>query len=212
MYAVVANACEEAREHVEQAAKGELGSDDARQLLVRARVGGGERRDVDGIPNGLIARRVDDVAQHLFGILNAAALVVLVAQEDELVLLAGPEAAHTLLVELDDAKAQMALVQHDHLVLVRVVAELVTQREERGDVAEHGATPHRIALVGDDRLGVELGDVLVQRRLVAHLVLEVVLMQAQAHAHRTYHHLFEYVHVGEDPLVLERLNAHVALE
>ena len=46
----------------ENASKADLGSENARDLLVRGRVRGDERRDVDGIADGLIARRVDDVA------------------------------------------------------------------------------------------------------------------------------------------------------
>ena len=76
----------------------------ARKLRVRVAVGGGEGRDVDGVADGLVARRVDHVAQRLLGVLDAAALRVPVAQEDQLLLLPRPQAAHTLPVHLQGSE------------------------------------------------------------------------------------------------------------
>jgi hypothetical protein len=62
----------------------------------------------------------------LFGILNTATLLIIIPQEDQFVLLAGPKASHTLFVQLDHAKRKKVFVQHDDLVrageLVKVIA------------------------------------------------------------------------------------------
>lgn len=189
-----------------------LGSNHARNLLVSGRVRRDERRHVNGISDGLITRRVDYIAQHLLGILNAAALLILVAQEDQLVLLAGPETAHALFVDLDQPKREEILGQHDHLVLIRVLGELMPQREQTRHVREHRSTPQRIAFVAQHRLALEFRHVLVQARLVVALVLKVILMQPQAHAHRWQRDPLENLHVGKDPLVLGRLDSNVAFE
>lgn len=70
------------------------------QLRVAAGVGSGEGRDIDGVADGLVAGGVDHVAQGLLGVLDAAALRVPVPEEDELLLLPGPQASHTLPVHL----------------------------------------------------------------------------------------------------------------
>ena len=46
-------------------------------------------------------------------------------------LLTGPETPHTLFVDLDEAKREEVLAQHDDFILVRVLGELMTEREER---------------------------------------------------------------------------------
>ena len=78
----------------------ELATDDVGVLLVRARVGRGEWRHVDGVADRLVARRVDHVAQRLLRVLNASAFGISIAQEDELLLLAGPQAANHFPVDL----------------------------------------------------------------------------------------------------------------
>ena len=70
------------------------------QLGVGVAVGRGQRRNVDGISNGLVARRVDHVPQSLLGVLNAAAFWVPVSQEHQLLLLTCPKASDTLFVHL----------------------------------------------------------------------------------------------------------------
>lgn len=52
---------------------------------------------------------------------------------------------------LDDAKAQVAPVEHDDLVLVGGVIQDVAQGQQRGRVAEDGAAPSRVTLVRDDQ-------------------------------------------------------------
>lgn len=61
---------------------------------------GDERRYVDGVAHGLVAARVYQVAKHVFGVLNAATLWILVAQEYLLALLACPETTNAFAVEL----------------------------------------------------------------------------------------------------------------
>lgn len=71
------------------------------QLGVALGKGGGQWRDIDRVTNRLVARRIDNVAQHLLGILNRATLLVAIAQKDEFLLLACPESAHTFAIDLD---------------------------------------------------------------------------------------------------------------
>ena len=56
--------------------------------------------------------------------------MIFVAQKDELMLLTGPKAAHALTIELDDAKREEILVQHDDFILIGVFGELVTQGKQ----------------------------------------------------------------------------------
>lgn len=70
------------------------------QLGVGIAVGRGQRRNVDGISDGLVAGRVDHVPQSLLGVLNAAAFWVPVSQEHQLLLLARPKASDALFIHL----------------------------------------------------------------------------------------------------------------
>ena len=74
------------------------------QLAVPPGVRGGEGGHVDGISDGLVAGGVDHIPQGLLGVLNAAALWVTVAQEDQLLLLPRPQPPHTLSVHLQEQK------------------------------------------------------------------------------------------------------------
>lgn len=73
---------------------------DVSQLGMGVAVGGGQRRHVDGVSNGLVARGVDHVTQGLLGILDAPALWVPVSEEHQLLLLPRPQAPDTFLVHL----------------------------------------------------------------------------------------------------------------
>lgn len=73
------------------------------QLAVAPGVRGGERRDVDGVTDGLVARRVDHVPQGLLGVLDAASLRVAVPQENQLLLLPRPQASDAFSVDLEGA-------------------------------------------------------------------------------------------------------------
>lgn len=75
-------------------------SQDVSQLRVGVAVGGGQRRHVDGVADGLVTGRVDHVAQGLLGVLDAAAFGVPVPQEDQLLLLPRPQASHALFINL----------------------------------------------------------------------------------------------------------------
>jgi len=114
----------------------------------------------------------------LFGILDAASLLILVPQKDQLMLLACPEATHTLLVDLDQAKRQKALIQHNNLVLVGILGELMPEREQRLNAVENSRAPNGIALIAYHGLARELDKVVMQGLLVADVVLEVVLMES----------------------------------
>ena len=59
-----------------------------------------ERRDVDRVSYGEVHGRVDHVAESGLVVLDGATLCVTVPEEDELILLAGPERTHTLSVHL----------------------------------------------------------------------------------------------------------------
>lgn len=71
------------------------------QLAMAPGIRRGERGDIDGVTDGLVTRRVDHVPQGLFGVLNAAALRVAIAQENQLLLLPRPQASDTLSVDLE---------------------------------------------------------------------------------------------------------------
>lgn len=86
------------------------------QLAVAPGVRGGERRDVDGVTDGLVTRRVDHVPQGLLGVLNAAALRVAIAQENQLLLLPRPQASDTFSVDLQVAAQNNRLVMKDTTV------------------------------------------------------------------------------------------------
>lgn len=78
-------------------------SPDRAQLDMGPSVGCGERGHVDGVSNGLITGRVNHVPQCLLGILDASAFRIPVPQEDQLLLLSGPQSTHTLPVHLKEA-------------------------------------------------------------------------------------------------------------
>lgn len=63
-------------------------------------VGCGERGDIHGVPQGLVTGGIDQVPKDPLVVLNAAALGVAVAEEDELLLLPGPKAADAFSVHL----------------------------------------------------------------------------------------------------------------
>lgn len=63
-------------------------------------VGRGERGHVHGVSERLVAGGVDEVAEDLLVVLDAAALGVAVPQEDELLLLPRPQSADALPVDL----------------------------------------------------------------------------------------------------------------
>lgn len=63
-------------------------------------VGCGEWGDIHGVPQGLVTGGVDQVPKDLLVVLNAAALGVAVAEEDELLLLPRPKAADAFPVHL----------------------------------------------------------------------------------------------------------------
>jgi len=53
-----------------------------------------------GVPQRLVAGGVHHVPERLLGVLDASSLRVPVPQEHQLLLLAGPQPAHTLLIDL----------------------------------------------------------------------------------------------------------------
>lgn len=65
-----------------------------------AQVGRGQWGDIHGVAQWLVTGRVDEVSQDLLVVLDAPALGVAVAQEDELLLLPCPESPDALLVHL----------------------------------------------------------------------------------------------------------------
>lgn len=75
-------------------------SQDVSELGVCVAVRGGQWRYIDGIADGLVARRIDHVSQSLLGVLNAPALRVSVPQEHQLLLLPCPKASDTFFVHL----------------------------------------------------------------------------------------------------------------
>lgn len=78
-------------------------SPDRAQLDMGPGVGCGERGDVDRVSDGLITGRVDHVPQGLLGVLDTPSFRIPVPQEDQLLLLSGPQPAHTLPVYLKKA-------------------------------------------------------------------------------------------------------------
>lgn len=85
-------------------------SEDVSELGVRVAVGGGQRRYIDGIPDGLVARGIDHVSQSLLGVLNAPALWVSVSQEHQLLLLPCPKASDTFFIHLWHKKFSLSIV------------------------------------------------------------------------------------------------------
>ena len=63
-------------------------------------VGGGEGGHVDGVAERQVHRGVGHVSQHRLSILDGSPLAVVIPDEEQLVLLAGPKAPHTLTVHL----------------------------------------------------------------------------------------------------------------
>lgn len=63
-------------------------------------VGCGEWGDIHGVPQGLVTGGIDQVPEDLLVVLNAAALGVAVAEEDEFLLLPRPKAADAFSVHL----------------------------------------------------------------------------------------------------------------
>ena len=63
-------------------------------------VGCGEWGDIHGVPQGLVTGGIDQVPEDLLVVLNAAALGVAVAEEDEFLLLPRPKAADAFPVHL----------------------------------------------------------------------------------------------------------------
>lgn len=115
----------EANEGLLDEGEADWAATDSTDLLVGVAVGGGERRHIDGVTDGLITGGVDDVPESLLGVLDGASLWVTVPQVDELLLLPRPQPPHTLPVHLDDAEGQMAFVEHDDLVLVCPIVHYV---------------------------------------------------------------------------------------
>lgn len=171
-------------------------------------VGSGEWGDVDGVSDGLVTGRVNHIPQSLFGILDAAAFRVPVTQENQLLLLSGPQPAHTLPVHLkevisysnatvkytllpinrnsaakhlDDSEAEEAFVQHDDLVLVTAVIHNMSESKQRRHVSQNSAAPNRIALVRDQHFLFVSSDGIVQHHWVLILIRrgEVILWSKQ---------------------------------
>jgi len=97
------------------------------QLGIRICIGGGEWRNVDGIPNRLIAAGVDDIAECLLGILDAPALRVSIPQVNQLLLLASPQATDALPIQLDHPEAQTSLREANNAILIRAILHHVPQ-------------------------------------------------------------------------------------
>ncbi len=167
-------------------------SPDRTQLNISPGIGGGEWGDIDRVSYGLVTGRVNHVPQGLFGILDATAFRVPVPQEDQLLLLPGPQPTHTLSVHLkeaierdsygnatiryivhaykqasaakhlDDSEAEETFVQHDDLVLVTSVIHNVAESKQRRHVGQDSAAPHRVAFVRDKHLLFISSDGIVQ--------------------------------------------------
>lgn len=85
-------------------------SQDVSELGVRVAEGGGQRRYIDGISDGLVARRIDHVSQSLLGVLNATAFWVSVSQEHQLLLLPCPKASDAFFIHLQQKRLSSRLV------------------------------------------------------------------------------------------------------
>ena len=60
--------------------------------------------------------------------------------------MSSPQPPHALAVELDHPEADVPLVEHDDLVLVRAVVHHVAQGQEGGGAGEDGVAPGGITL------------------------------------------------------------------
>ena len=85
---------------VANATGSERSAGDSRQLRMRRRIGRDERRHVDRITDGLIARAVDHVAKNLLRVLNGASFGVAIAEKDEFLLLSRPKTLDAFLIYL----------------------------------------------------------------------------------------------------------------
>lgn len=74
------------------------------ELGVAAGVGRRERRDVDGVADGLVAGGIYHVTQSLLGVLDASAFGVPVSEKHQLLLLPGPQAPDALPVHLEQTQ------------------------------------------------------------------------------------------------------------
>eukprot|EP00160_Parvularia_atlantis_P017179 Unigene5799_Nuclearia_a/m.17723 Unigene5799_Nuclearia_a/g.17723 ORF Unigene5799_Nuclearia_a/g.17723 Unigene5799_Nuclearia_a/m.17723 type:complete len:575 (-) Unigene5799_Nuclearia_a:446-2170(-) len=181
----------------------------------RARVRRRDGRDEDWVADGQVAGLRHEVADGRAHLLNRPALAVLVAVEDELVLLRRPQPAHALAVDLDRPEFGVLHVEHDDVVLLGLVlvVDRLAHAQQRRAVGHHGVSPLGLALVADDQvLGVLLhyAVLLVQVRVLLGQ-RDVVLVQLQGHARAALDEL-QQRKVAEDPLVLRRRDAHVAAE
>lgn len=95
---------------VSDIADADWASQDVSELGVRVAVGGGQRRHIDGISDGLVTRRIDHVSQSLLGVLNAPALWVSVSQEHQLLLLPCPKASDTFFIDLQHKRVSLSTV------------------------------------------------------------------------------------------------------
>ena len=99
-------------------------------LLICVAVACGEGGDIYGVADWLVTARVDQVPQCLLGVLDTSSLRISVSQEDQLLLLSCPQPPHTLPVQFDNSEAEVALVQHDDLILVRPIVHHMPQCEK----------------------------------------------------------------------------------
>ena len=177
--------------------------DNPGHLTVGVAEAGCQRGNIDGVADGLVTRGVDYVPQRLLGVLDAASLRVSVPQEDELLLLARPQSSDALSVEFDHPEAEVPLVEHDDLVLVRPVVHHVPERQQRLGAGEDGVSPGWVALVANHEALLVAADGLVQHAVLLVLVWahEVVLVQLQTHPNCWGHHSSQQLHIEEDPLV-----------
>lgn len=79
-----------------------------------------EWTDVDRIANGLVGRRVNDVAKHWFSVLNRTTFGIAITQEDEFLLLTSPECAHTFGIDFDHTECEIATCEHYDLLYINV--------------------------------------------------------------------------------------------
>ena len=79
---------------------GDLGQAGVIVRLMSVHEGGLERRDIYGVADRQVHGGVDHVSEGWFVVLDGASLTVAVVQEDELVLLTGPQGTYTFSVQL----------------------------------------------------------------------------------------------------------------
>ena len=129
---------------------------------------------------------------------------VAVPQEDELLLLASPEGAHTLSVEFDDSQIDGHLVEDDEAVITLTFVINVSKCEQGGGIGEDGRSPGGVVLVGDEdaALAIEHQPIIEAPTLLQITSInEVVLVQLESHSNTGGHHLCQYLRVGEHPLI-----------